>query len=266
MLTDTLYRPLGSPMAIVKGCLRFTGFFIIVTLFILHHEIVKLFIRDEIKRLRYFVKSVSLTSRLGFPLLKIDVNFKNIPENLPPGLIVSNHLSYLDVIILFSRFPALFITSKEIGDVFLLGRLTKLAGCFHVERRKHLRSEEMVRAELLSMKSKLSQGLSLFLFPEGTSSDGSTVLPYKAHFFQTAIDLDLPVTALCLKYDWEDRDPDELCWYGDMSFASHLFQVCCRGGIKASVEKVNFHHESAATRFEIAQIVREGTLECYERN
>lgn len=264
MLVESLSRPFERPVANFRGLMKFAAFFLIVTFYIFHHEVVKLFIRSEEKRLKYFVKSVAAYTRIGLKLLNMEVDYR--VNDYRPGLIVCNHLSYLDVLVLFSKYPALFITSKEIGEVFLLGRLTKLAGCFHIERRKPLRTDEMIASELASMKDKLNSGLSLFLFPEGTSSDGSSVLPYKAHFFQTAIDLDMPITALCLKYDWEGRSPDEICWYGDMGFAGHLLGVCFRPRVKATVTELSFLRTNECTRHELSKNVRDLTKEFYEKH
>ena len=238
----------------------------IVVTYILHHEVIGLLIRNEEKRLKYYVRSVQLTIKLGLKLLGIKPVYRKLSESKKGGLIVSNHLSYIDILVLFAEYPALFITSQEIKETFLLGHLTSLAGCFHVERRKALRTRELMFKELSQMKEKLAEGFNLFLFPEGTSSNGETVLPFKAHFFQTAMDLNLPVTALCLKYDWEGAHPDEICWYGEMGFAGHLFNLCCRPQVKATVTELAFEIGVGQDRYEVASKVQSAIKEVYERH
>lgn len=265
MIAVPVPKPLVHPGIFLIALFRFTTFFIAVGLFILHHELVTLLIRRSYFRDRYFLRSVKLTTRFGMRLLNIHADYKDESPS-GAGLFVSNHLSYIDILVLFSRYPSLFITSKEIGGVFLLGHLTKLAGCFHVERRKALRTPESIAEELSEMKLKLQSGLSLFLFPEGTSSDGSTVLPFKAHFFQTVIDLDLPVRTLCLKYDWAGRPSDEVCWYGDMGFAGHLWNFCCRPRLDVKVEQLEVELEGVTDRFQLANLLHEKIKGHYEKN
>ena len=74
------------------------------------------------------------------------------------------------------------------------------------------------------MRSHFSQGFNIFLFPEGTSSDGSSVLPFKGTFFQLSVDTRTAVIPICLKYVGEGRDL--VPWYGDMTFVDHLLTLC----------------------------------------
>ncbi len=264
MLTRRLPYAIGRERDYLTGSLKFCTFFIIVMFFILHHELIRFLIVDKSKREQFYLRSVQRYTRIGLWLLNVKLDVTRISKTEEAHLIVSNHLSYLDIIVLFSEYPSLFITSKEMGEVFLLGHLTKLAGCFHIERRKNLRSESLINDELSSIREKLLQGFNIFLFPEGTSSSGETVLPFKAHFFQTALDLNLPVLPLCLTYEW--TRPDDICWYGDMSFAGHLFALCSLKEIRAQVREIDADLSSSFTRFEVATLLQGKIKEAYERN
>lgn len=202
-------------------------------LFVIHHTLVSLFIWNEKSRLKYYLRSISLTSKLALKVLNVRVAYEGVRGEVNQKLLVANHLSYLDVLILFAEYPSLFITSTEIRDTFLLGRICKLAGCFFVERRKQKHTPETKNTELESMKEKLSEGFSVFLFPEGTSSDGSGVLPFKGTFFQMAVDAEIDVQPLCLKYMGENKDVAP--WYGDMTFPDHLYGLCKQKEINAKV-------------------------------
>jgi lyso-ornithine lipid O-acyltransferase len=261
MIDAVIYRPLMITFSSIRGVVKFTVFFLAVMEYILHHELAKLVLWNKDDRYRYYLKSARLHSKFGLWLL--DIKVSDLTEQTPVhGLLICNHLSYLDVLVLFSRHPALFITSQEISETFLLGRMTRLAGCFHVERRKNLRTNELIQKELSAMKAKLSQGFSLFLFPEGTSSDGTTVLPFKAHFFQTAIDLEIPIHAFTLKY----KNADEACWFGDMSFAPHLFKMCCREEIKATLISVDYDRGGETDRFKVAADLQARIKDTYENH
>lgn len=201
--------------------------------FVIHHTLVSLVIWNEKRRLKYYLRSISMTSKLALRILNVRVAYEGERGEVNQKLLVANHLSYLDVLILFAEYPSLFITSTEIRDTFLLGRICRLAGCFFVERRKQKHTPETKTLELNMMKEKLQDGFSVFLFPEGTSSDGTSVLPFKGTFFQMAVDAEIDVQPLCLKYTGANRDVPP--WYGDMTFPDHLFGLCRQKEINAKV-------------------------------
>jgi 1-acyl-sn-glycerol-3-phosphate acyltransferase len=219
---------------IVLGPIKFFTFLLMMFVFIIHHSLVKLFIWDEQRRLNYYLRSISLTARLALGLLNVKVEGKS--RTPITGLMVSNHLSYLDVLVYFAFWPALFVTSQEIFETPVLGTLTRLGGCFFVERRKEKRLPGTVAQELRAMKEKIDLGYSVFLFPEGTSTDGSKVLPFKTAFFQTAIDCGVPIRPLALRYTSKNRDL--ICWYGDMTFTDHLFRLCMEKQVRARVTEL----------------------------
>lgn len=236
-------------------------FLFLILIFIAHHCIVSVFVRNETTLLRYYLKSIALTSRFGLWILNVKADYEGQAFLKTPGLNISNHLSYLDVLVLFAKFPSLFITSKEMRDVFFLGHITQLAGCFHVERRKKYLTKELIDSELLEMKRKLSKGFSLFLFPEGTSSDGKSVLPFKAHFFQTAISSHVPVRMFSISYDKE-----AVPWYGEMTFPDHLFKLCQEKVINVKVRLLETVDPSGMDRFALAQYCHQKVKESYEQN
>lgn len=146
-------------------------------------------------------------------------------------------------------------------DIFFLGHITSLAGCFHVERRKSLRSEELKVRELTEMKEKLARGLSLFLFPEGTTSNGEKVLTFKAHFFQLAIDAQIPIKPICIKYENKKTS-----WYGEMTFPSHLLQMCKLQKIEILVKELPLVRPFTQDRFVLAKYCQEKVEIAYESN
>ncbi len=222
-----------SPMTYLFGVLKFVVFVTLMIFFILHHGLVELIFRSKSQKLSYYLRSLNLTSKLCLWILNVKVSRIGVGGEVTQRLIVANHLSYIDVLILFSHYPSLFVTSVEMKEVPVLGTICQLAGCFFVERRKEKRDEKTKEGELLSMKEKLSQGYNIFLFPEGTSSDGTEVLPFKNTFFQLAIDAKSPVKPICLKYTGVSRE--FIPWYGKMTFMDHLFKVCLQKEISAEL-------------------------------
>ncbi|MEZ4751511.1 MAG: lysophospholipid acyltransferase family protein [Bdellovibrionota bacterium] len=149
------------------------------------------------------------------------------PLAASPLLIVANHLSYLDILVLFSSYPCRFITSVEVRDTPFLGWLCRCAGCLFVERREPRR----IGAEVRAVASTLEGEEALVLFPEGTSGNGERVLPFKTSFLQCAIETGATVAPICLVYESIDgqnvdsANRDDVYWYGDMSFFPHLKRV-----------------------------------------
>ena len=161
------------------------------------------------------------------------------PVRLPDNcLIVSNHLSYLDIPMIASLLPGCFVTSREIQKIAFLGHLTQLAGCLFVERRSRL----FLKNETRSLSHALKQGLNVVLFPEGTSSNGDGVLRFRQPLFQAAFDAGKPVLPVSIRYTRIGGNPfapsnrDQVCWYDDMAFWPHFKNLA-----NLSVISVNIH-------------------------
>lgn len=149
--------------------------------------------------------------------------------------IVSNHLSYLDMLIFLANFPSNFVTSMEVKETPVLGPISQLAGSLYVERR----NKRNILSEIKEIEDALSNGLNVTVFPEATSTNGEQVLGFKRSLFQSAINTKLPVLPLTLNYLKVDEESlsrknrDKVCWYGDMGFAPHLWELCHCSSVEA---------------------------------
>jgi len=177
-------------------------------------------------------------------------------EGEPPGrgIVVSNHLSYLDVAILSAAMPCFFVAKAEIRGWPFFGKAARTGGTLFIDR-SSLASAEKVAA-LIS--SRLDLAVPVLFFPEGTSTDGSSVLRFHARLFEPAVKSGAPVTAAALRYIQADGAPErDLCWYGDEGFLSHLWKVLGTAGFTAEIRfgepRVYRHRRVAAeaTRSEI---------------
>src|SRR6266403_2862272 len=92
------------------------------------------------------------------------------------GLLVSNHLSYLDIMVLCSLAPSIFVAKREVKHWPVFGWFARLGGTLFADRERRTQVGQLANA----MRSVLNQGALVVLFPEGTSSDGQTVLPFKS--------------------------------------------------------------------------------------
>ena len=144
-----------------------------------------------------------------------------------PVLYVANHCSYFDIIVLGSQLQASFIAKKEVASWPGVGPIARLAGTVFVERRA--RQSRTQRDEISARLER--QRNSLILFPEGTSSNGQSVLPFKSALFSVAEATgdNLPVQPISVAYTRLDGMPlgrfwrSHYAWYGDMDLASHLW-------------------------------------------
>ncbi|MGB0696925.1 MAG: lysophospholipid acyltransferase family protein [Rhodospirillaceae bacterium] len=165
-----------------------------------------------------------------------------------PLLVVSNHNSYLDIIVLNTLIPGVFVAKSEVAGWPGFGILARLARTVFVDRK---RSSVARNAE--EIKSRMAEGDPLILFPEGTSNDGNRVLPFKTALFAVAsmpvsikgapeaLPVVQPVSVAFTKVDgipmgrlWRPL----YAWYGDMDLAGHLWEMLRFGVVTV---EVRFH-------------------------
>ena len=112
------------------------------------------------------------------------------------GLLVCNHLSYLDIVVLGAARRCVFVSKKEVRTWPIFGLCAQLAGTIFVDRDR----KGEVDTVAAQMEEVLGQGLLLVLFPEGTSSDGRQVLPFKTPLFEPVARLRSPTTGAAISY------------------------------------------------------------------
>jgi len=181
------------------------------------------------RRLARLTGNSSFFARLGLRVLGIHVSSrrekrKGIRKHRTNYLIISNHVSYIDILIIASLMPSVFITSVELKQTFPLGLFAWLGGCLFVERR----SRAGLKREIEEIASVLAEGTSVALFPEGTTSNGDTVRPFKNSLITAAITTGASLLPVCIRYraaNGHRVDPtnrDALYYYGGTTFFQHL--------------------------------------------
>src|SRR6059036_1735252 len=146
------------------------------------------------------------------------------------GLLVCNHLSYLDIIVLSSIRPCIFVAKRDVAGWPLFGWLAKAAGTIFVDRQRPLATAFAVNR----IHAAIATGLPVVLFPEGTSSDGSTVLPFKSALLESAVQLRSPIAAASIEYALDDGSvAEEVCYWRDMTLVPHLLNLLCKREIGA---------------------------------
>lgn len=131
------------------------------------------------------------------------------------GLIVGNHLSYLDVLVIAAEAPVCFVSKTEVRSWPIIGPLLRKAGTILVDRENLLKTT----AAREQIAATLAAGVPVVLFPEGTSSDGTEVLPFRAMLLQPALEAGEAITPLAIAYDVIGGDPKtDVAYWGDATF------------------------------------------------
>jgi len=192
-----------------------------------------------------------LYHRLCCRILGFRIAAKGAPSERGPTLFVVNHVSYTDITILGALIKGSFVAKSEVARWPLFGVLAKLQRTVFIERRVH-----RAAAQRSAIASRLASGDGLILFPEGTSSDGNRVLPFKSALFSTAVGeaggAPVVVQPISLAYVRLNGVPmgrlyrPFFAWYGDMEMAPHLWMLLGFGIVTVSVE---FHEPVSAAAF-----------------
>lgn len=152
----------------------------------------------------------------------------------PPFFLVSNHLSYIDVVLLWRYVDATFVAKSEIKSWPFFGWGTRTLGVLFIDRE--------LKRDVHRMNKRISEVISdrqgIVIFPEGTSTRGAEVLPFNAPLLQYPVDGQLPVSYATLSY--RTSNPENLahldiCWWGDMEFFPHLWHLLQLKSFEATI-------------------------------
>jgi 1-acyl-sn-glycerol-3-phosphate acyltransferase len=195
----------------------------------------------------------------------LDIHYKIDGEPPMHGLVVSNHHSYIDILVLSAEMPCFFVAKIEIGGWPFFGKAARAGGTIFVDRGSL--ASAMSVAEQMTERLKLTIPIPVLLFPEGTSTDGSQVIRFHSRLIDPATSLGVPITTAAIRYVIEGGVEEiELCWYDDETFANHMWKVLGVGGFSARVRfgkpKVYPDRRTAAdqTHDEITRMRREMPL------
>jgi 1-acyl-sn-glycerol-3-phosphate acyltransferase len=174
-------------------------------------------------------------------ILGFDVRASGTQTRLRPVLFAANHVSYTDIAVLGSLIPGSFVAKAEVAHWPFFGWLAKLQRTVFVDRR--IRS---TAAQRDALTLRLAARDALILFPEGTSGDGSRVLPFKSALFSAAETRPetgpIAVQPVSIAYTRLDGIPlgrlyrPFFAWYGSVELASHLWRMIGLGTVEVVVE------------------------------
>ena len=223
---------LGSPL---RGAIRLLSY-LLLTLFLLPFHLLAVSLG-----LRRIINEMPVVyHRMVCFILGIRVRVHGVRSAVTPTLFVCNHVSYLDIEVLGSLVPGSFVAKAEVATWPFFKTLAKAQRTIFVERTSSKASTS--RDEMLR---RLDTGDNLMLFPEGTSSDGTRVLPFRSALFGVAQlrrdDKPIVVQAVAISYTRLDGIPlgrywrPLFAWFGDLDLVPHLWQMVCLGETEAVV-------------------------------
>ena len=213
------------------GILRFLCFLVLTTFLVLYEVLLSLvFLPFGRKRyLRTIIAQVPFWAKVYSAFLGVRVRVRG-HEHIPQDTnycIIANHMSYLDILFIGYQFPLIFVSKREVKHWPMLGWIAAMQGTVFVDRSLRGKAD---RPYIRQIVAKLKEGFNLVIFPEGTSSNGEDVLPFKKTIFACPVQAGVPILPVTIRYLSINHRPvtpanrDKLCWYGKMHFADHFWR------------------------------------------
>ncbi len=180
------------------------------------------------------------------------------PFPLGPAILAANHVSWLDPLVIASLLPCVPISKADVSAWPVVGGIARELGVVFVARGDTRSGMRVLRAT----QTALGHGLPVLNFPEGTTTLGESVLPFRKGLFGIARSAGVPVVPIALAYD-----PPELAWVGDDAFLPHWLKLAgarrARAFVRIGVPILPASYGSAfelsrAARSEVARLLREG--------
>lgn len=172
-------------------------------------------------------------SRQMLTILGVELVVRGTPPAHGPFLMVANHISWLDILVMNAAHPSRFVSKSDVKSWPLLGSLITGAGTLYIERESRRDAMRVVH----HMADRLRAGDILTVFPEGTTGDGRALLPFHANLFQAAITANAPVLPVALSFADSLRGGrhDAPVFVGDTTLVASIWTTLCADGVQAQV-------------------------------
>lgn len=209
----------------VRAVIKVPALFLFTALFYLTYAVLLVFVK--VFRIRFeLLRNAAMAFWSRGASIILNIRIKKIGDApKAPFILVLNHLSYLDIIPVFLYTDCTFVAKKEVKSWPLLGKMIASMGVIFVDRG---RKRDVVRVNhLLSKNLNNKQGI--VLFPEGTSSGGKQVLPFRSPLLEFPASQTLPVHAASIKYETTAADEpaeESVCFFGKRDpFLKHIIKM-----------------------------------------
>jgi 1-acyl-sn-glycerol-3-phosphate acyltransferase len=220
-------------MRILRATVRLVALVCMTAIFCAGFLAVKPFITSGSKALAWRNWNFRTWARTIIRLLNIRIATNNAGPSAP-FLLVSNHLSYIDIVVLASQLDCAFIAKSEVAAWPFVGMLGRWMDTIFIDRNR----KKDVIDTTHQMHSLIDAGLGVVLFAEGTSTSGQQVSPFKSATLELAARQHVPVHYASISYATrveETSAHQSVCWWGDMTFPDHFFRLLQLSGFEATV-------------------------------
>ncbi|WP_162139879.1 lysophospholipid acyltransferase family protein [Limisalsivibrio acetivorans] len=242
----------------------------LILIYMYTQRLLRSLVRDEDAKRRLSIGFTSIMCRLGLNALKVRTEVDNREGLHSEGgcLIVSNHMSYIDILLISSQRPAVFVSTKEVEEDPYTGTLAALGGTVFIERR----SASRIREEIEMLAELMRKGFAVVIFPEGTTTNGENILPFRAPFIEAAKKAGVPVIPVCINYKtvngerFSPKNRDLVCWYGDMEFEPHFNDLVKQKEITAQINVLNPVSSEGMRRKELGELLHRNISEIFVCN
>ena len=182
-----------------------------------------LFLTSPRQALRWRNRNFSEWARALVWIMGLSIHVRNTP---PAGsfLLISNHLSYVDILVFGSQLNCAFVAKSEVARWPIVGLISASMNTIFIDRK---RKRDLLNG-MSAAQVTLDRGLGLVLFAEGTSTGGGKPLPFKSSMLEFAARERMPVHYASIEYHVApDERParESVCWWGSMTFPGHLFRL-----------------------------------------
>lgn len=153
----------------------------------------------------------------------LGVKIDTVGEPSAGAVIVANHVSYLDILVLAALRPVVFVAKREVRDWPVFGWFAQRAGTRFIDRE---RRGDVARV-VAEFAPAVASGVGVVIFLEGTSTDGQAVRPFRSSLLAPAVEQQWPVVPAAISYALPAGYDvaTEVCWWGDMTLTPHLLHL-----------------------------------------
>ncbi len=171
-----------------------------------------------------------------------------------PVLLVSNHVSWLDILVINAVHTARFVSKADVRRWPLIGWLVASGGTLFIERERKRDAMRLVH----QVADALKAGDTIAVFPEGTTSDGHGLLPFHANLLQAAVSTGVPVQPLALRYaDASAPVSAAAAYVGDMTLVTSLWHIARAEGLRVQVKLLPAQPTTVADRRVVSEAARD---------